>query len=153
MLLEKLQEELKQAILSRDETKVSTLRLALAEIHNAQIAKGADLSDQEVVAVLQKEAKKRREAMAGFESAGRRELVQKEEAELKILESYLPPALTDEELTKIVEDSINEVGARSSGDYGRVMGAVMGKVSGRADGSRVGKKVSEKLSQGLQTHG
>lgn len=147
MLLEKLQEDLKQATLSRDEAKVSTLRLALAEIHNAQIAKGAGLSDQEVVAVLQKEAKKRREAMAGFESAGRRELVQKEEAELKILESYLPPTLTDEELTKIVEDSINEVGAKSSGDYGKVMGAVMGKVLGRADGSRVGKKVSEKLSR------
>ena len=138
--------DLKEAQLARDEIKVSTLRLLLSEIHNTQIQKGADLLDEDVVSVVQKEAKKRKEAILGFRSGGREEQAKKEEAELAILESYLPKQLSNEVLTKIVEDSINEVGAKSLADMGKVMGMVMSKVKGQADGNTVSSIVKEKLS-------
>lgn len=145
MLIEQIQAELRQAQLDRDETKVSTLRLVLSEINNARIAKGADLLDEDVISVIQKESKKRKEAAAGFRSGGREEQAQKEEAELKVLEGYLPAQLSTSELTKIVEDSINEVGAESAADMGKVIGTVMSKVKGQADGSIVSSLVKERL--------
>lgn len=145
-MLDKLQSDLKQAQLARDEIKVSTLRLLLSEIKNAQIQKGGELADQEVISIIQKEVKKRREAIAGFKSGGREQQAQKEEAEEVILQSYLPPQLSNEELTKIVEQSINEVGAKSIADMGKVMGIVMGKVKGQADGTTISAKVKERLS-------
>lgn len=145
MLQEKLQEELRSAQLARDEVKVSTLRLLLSEIKNAQIAKG-ELSDQDVISAVRREVKRRKEAAAGFRSGGREDSAQKEEAELKVLLSFLPAQLSTEELTKIIESSINELGATSIQDMGKVIGAVMGKVAGQADGIRVSALVKEKLS-------
>jgi len=138
---------LKNAQLARDEIKVSTLRLLLSEIHNAQIQKGAKVSDQDVILVLQREAKKRKEATAAFRSGDREEAALKEEAELKILEGYLPSKLSNEELTKIVLDTINELGATTIADMGKVMGVVMSEVKGRADGGMVSAMVKEKLSK------
>lgn len=146
MLIDKVSSDLKQAQLARNEVKVSTLRLLLSEIHNAEIAKGALLSDEDIVAVVSREVKKRKEAAAGFRAGNREEQAQKEEAEGKILEDYLPAQLSNEELTKIVEDSINELGAKSLADMGKVMGVVMGKVKGQADGGLVSALVKEKLS-------
>lgn len=145
MVVEKLQEDLKQAQLDRNETKVSTLRLLLSEVHNVQIQKGVNPSDQDIISVIQKEAKKRKEAALGFRSGGREEQAQKEETELAILESYLPAQMSNEVLTKIVEDSINEVGANSLADMGKVMGVVMSKVKGQADGNTVSVLVKKKL--------
>lgn len=145
-MLAKIQEDLKQAQLARDEVKVSTLRLLLSEIYNGEIAKGGQLTDQDLISIIQKEVKKRKEAALGFRSGDREEQAQSEEAELKVLEGYLPVQLPTEELTKIVESSINEVGAKSIADMGRVIGAVMGKVKGQADGSMVSALVKEKLS-------
>ncbi len=151
MLLDQLQTDLKNAQLSRDEIKVSTLRLLLSEVKNAEIAKGgpavAGLSDEEIISIVQKEAKKRKEAAEAFRSGGREEAAGKEEAELKILESYLPSQLSNEELTKLVEDTITELGASSITDMGKVMGAVMGKTKGQADGGVVSALVKEKLSK------
>ncbi|MBU1031915.1 GatB/YqeY domain-containing protein [Patescibacteria group bacterium] len=144
--LDQIQSDLKNAQLARDEMRISTLRLLLSEIHNTQIQKGTDLSDQDVTAVLQREAKKRREAAVGFRSGGREESAQKEEAELKVLQIYLPAEMDSEELTKIVESTITEMGATSMADMGKVMSAVMGKVAGRADGTQVSTIVKEKLS-------
>lgn len=144
-MLDKLQSDLKQAQLARDEIKVSTLRLLLSEIKNAQIQKGGELQGQEVISIIQKEVKKRREAIAGFKSGGREQQAQKEEAEEKILQSYLPTQLSNEELTKIVEESINEVGAKSIADMGKVMAIVMGKVKGQADGTKTSALVLERL--------
>lgn len=146
MLLDQVQNNLKQAQLARDETTVSTLRLLLSEVKNAEIAKGGELSDEDVVSVIQREVKKRKEAAEGFRKGGREEQAQKEESELNILQSYLPAQLGNEELTKIIEGTINEVGAKSVVDMGRVMGVVMGKVKGQADGEVVSALVREKLS-------
>lgn len=146
MILNQLQEELKSAQLARDEIKVSTLRLLISEINNAKIAKGQELIDEEVLTVIGREAKKRREAAAGFRSGSREDSALKEEAELKILESYLPAQVSDEELTKVIEQTINELGVSSLADMGKVMQAVMGKVAGKADGGRVSELVKQKLS-------
>ncbi len=145
-MVDKIQSDLKQAQLSRDEIKVSTLRLLLSEIKNAEIAKGGDLGGPDIVAIVQKEVKKRKEAAIGFRSGGREEAAQKEEAEAKILEGYLPTQLSNEELTKIIETTITEVGATSIKDMGKVIGIVMGKVRSQADGGSVSSIVKEKLS-------
>ena len=145
-MVDKIQEDLKKAQLARDEVKVSTLRLLLSEIKNGEIAKGGNLGDEDIVSVVQREVKKRKEAAAGFRSGGREESAQKEEAELQVLQNYLPSQLSNEELTKIIEESINKLGAKSIADMGKVIGAVMGKVKGTAEGSVVSSLVKEKLS-------
>lgn len=148
MLIEKIQIDLKQAQLARDEVKVSTLRLLLSEIKNAEIQKGSSLEDPDIVIIIQKEAKKRKEAASGFRSGGREDQAKKEEAELKILQSYLPSQMSNEELTKVVEETITEIGATSVSEMGKVIGAVMGKVAGSSDGSSVSAIVKQKLSNG-----
>lgn len=153
-MVDNIQKDLKQAQLARDEVKVSTLRLLLSEIRNEEISKGGELSDNEVVTIIQREAKKRKEAAAGFRQGEREASALKEEAELKVLEGYLPAQLSNEELTKLVEDSIteleakgliNEVGAKGIQDMGRVMSVVMSKVAGRSEGSVVSRIVKSKL--------
>lgn len=146
-MVDKIQNDLKEAQLSRDEIKVSTLRLLLAEINNLRIAKGVDLSQGDIQTVVQKEVKKRKEAAAGFRSGGREDSAQKEESEMAVLQEYLPEALSNEELTKLVDEAITEIGANSLQDIGKVMGVVMGKVAGRADGGTVSSLVKEKLSK------
>lgn len=146
MLTDKINLELREAQLAREEIKVSTLRLLLSEIKNAQIAKGAKLSDQDLLTIIQKEVKKRQEASAYFRQGGREEQAQTEEKELAILQSFLPAKLSNEELTKLVEDSINEVGAKSLADMGKVMGIVMSKVKSQADGGTVSALVKDRLS-------
>lgn len=145
---EKLKEDLKQAQLSRDEVKVSTLRLLISEINNARISKGEDLNEEDILGVVRREAKKRKEAAEAFRSGDREEQARKEEAELAILEAYLPAQLSTEELTKLVEDSITELGAKSPSDMGKVIGRVLSKSGGAADGSTVSALVKEKLLNG-----
>lgn len=145
MLQDKLQTDLKQAQIDRDERRISTLRLLLSEIHNAEIAQGEALSDEEIASVIQHEVKKRKEAAAGFRQGEREEKALLEEAEAEILSSYLPQQLSDRELTKIVEDTITELGATSISEIGKVIGAVIGKVKGQADGAKVSALVKFKL--------
>ena len=147
MLQNSIQEDLKKAQIERNEVTVSTLRLLLSEINNLKIAKGVDLSDEDIIGGIQREVKKRKEAAAGFRYGNREESAKKEEEEEVVLQAYLPDALSNEELTKLVEDSINEVGANSIQDMGKVMGAVMGKVLGRADGGTVSQLVKERLTK------
>lgn len=150
MLLDKLHQDLKEAQLARDEIKVSTLRLLLSEIKNAEIAKdpaSAGLADQDIISVIQKEVKKRKEASLAFRLGAREVQAQKEEQESKVLESYLPSQLSDEALTKIVEESIKELGATTMADMGKVIGAVMSKVTGQADGGSVSQLVKDRLSK------
>ena len=146
-MVDRIQQDLKQAQLTRDEVKVSTLRLLLSEIKNAEIAKGGGLSDEDIVGVIQREVKKRKEGALGFRQGGREEQAQREESEQKVLEGYLPKQLSNEELTKIVESSINELGAASIQDMGKVMGVIMGKVALRAEGGIVSVLVKERLSK------
>lgn len=154
-MLDKLREDLKQAQLSRDEIKVSTLRLLISEIKNAEIKKGADLDEPEIEQVIARELKKRKEAILGFRQGGREEAAQKEESEAKILESYLPPQLSDEELTNLVTeamseaptDAVNKSGAKEGLQIGQIIGMVISKAGGKVDGTRVAAKVKELLAK------
>ena len=145
---DQIQEDLKQAQLGRDEVKVSTLRLLLSEIKNDEIAKGRQLSDEDILIVVQREAKKRKEAAEGFRKGSREDAATAEEAELQILEAYLPAQLSNEELTEMIDQAITEIGATQISDMGKVIGQVMSKAAGRVDGGRVSSLVKEKLSNG-----
>lgn len=151
---EKLKEDLKKAQLDRNETKVSTLRLLLSEIHNLSIllrqssGQEKDLTDQDIISVIQREVKKRKEAAEGFRLGGRAEQAEEEEAELKLLQAYLPNQLPKEELTNLVKQTINEIGATTVADMGKVIGLVMNKVRGQAEGAEVSRIVKEQLSNG-----
>ncbi len=145
-LLLKLQADLKEAQLKKDTLTTATLRLLLSEIHNSEIQTGQSLSEAQIISVIQREAKKRAEAAEAFKKAGREEATEKEESELKILQAYLPAMLSTEELTRIVKETITEVGATSLSDMGQVMSAVMAKVAGKADGFAVSSLVKENLN-------
>ncbi len=144
-----IKQDLKTAMLERNELAVSTLRMLLSELKNSAIAKGnveTKLTDTEIIGVVQKELKKRREAISGFRQAGREESAQREELEAKVLQGYLPAQMSDEELTKVVQEVITNQEASSIQDMGRVIGAVMGKVGPAADGARVSQIVKTCLT-------
>ena len=145
-LFSKIKQDLTDAMKQKNEIKTSTLRLVISEVGNARIAKGGDLTDEDIAQVIVKEAKKRQESIAAFKKGERADLAQKEEKELAILKTYLPEPISDEELLKIVDSAIAEVGARDMKDLGKVMSAVLSKVKGRAEGSAVLTIVKSKLS-------
>ena len=145
-LLSTLQNDLAAAQKAKDEIAVSTLRFVLSAIHNAKIQKGQDLSDEEVSAQIQKEVRRHNESIEAFHSAGREELELRESNEKAILDKYLPQQISNDKLSKIVEEAIKGVGAKTLGDFGKVMGVVMKKVGGGADGVRVSAMVKEKLN-------
>jgi len=144
---ERLSQELGQSMKAGDKIKVSTIRMILSEIKNSEIAKRGDLDDDELLSVLSREAKRRKEAIEEFKKGNRQDLVDRETEELKIIEDYLPEQLTEGEILGIVNDTIDEVGASSPGDLGKVMGHVMPKLKGRADGKLVNRMVRETLEQ------
>lgn len=143
--IEKITQDLNEALKAKSETTVSTLRFLIAQVHNARIAKGEELSDEEILVEIAKDAKRHRESIEAFQKGGREDLVSREKAQLEVLERYLPQQLSSEELLKMVEEAIFEIGASGPGDMGRVMSAVMGKVKGQADGARVSELVKQKL--------
>jgi len=145
-LFNKLQEEMKAAMKSGDKDKLSTIRMLISEIKKVQIDSKKELTDEEIISILQKYIKQRKEAYTQYEQAGRKDLAEKELKEIEIVQQFLPPPLSEEELIKIVEDTIKEVGASSIKDMGKVVKAVMDKVKGRAEGSLISKIVKEKLS-------
>jgi hypothetical protein len=143
---QRLQENLKAAMKARDELRVSTIRLALSAVRNAEIAKGRELTDDEMTEVLAREVKRRREAIEGAEKARRQDVADKETKELEILTDYLPEQLGEEEIVRIAREIIGEVGAAGPKDRGRVMSALMQRIRGRADG-RVASQVVERILQ------
>jgi uncharacterized protein YqeY len=145
-LFNKLQEEMKAAMKSGDKDKLSTIRMLISEIKKVQIDSKKELSDEEIISIMQKYIKQRKEAYAQYEQAGRKDLAEKELKEIEIVQQFLPPPLSEEELIKIVEEIIQEVGASSIKDMGKVVKAVMDKAKGRAEGSLISKIVKEKLS-------
>ncbi|HIQ24651.1 MAG TPA: GatB/YqeY domain-containing protein [Persephonella sp.] len=145
-LLQILQNEMKQALKAKDNLKLSVIRMLISEIKKVQIDKKKELSDEEIIEVIQRYAKQRKEAIKQYKDAKREDLAQKEEQELEIVSKFLPKQLSEEEIVKIVEQVIKETGASSMKDMGKVMKMVMEKVKGRADGSLVSKIVKEKLS-------
>lgn len=146
-LKEQLQADLRAAMKARDETRRDTVRLLLGAIRNAEIDKGGDLDEQELLALLQKQAKQRRESIEQFAAAGRDELVAAEQAELDIIESYLPRMLSEEEIRAEARAQIDAVDASGPRDIGKVMGPLMGKLRGRADGALVQQVVRDLLTE------
>jgi uncharacterized protein YqeY len=145
-LIMQLEEELRTAMRERDAARRDALRLILSSLRSAEKDLQRPLSDDEELQVLQRERKRRIEAAEAFRSGGREEQAAAEDAELAILEEFMPEPLSEEELERIVDDAIAECGATSMRDLGRVMADVMPQVAGRADGSAVSQLVREKLA-------
>jgi uncharacterized protein YqeY len=145
-LQERIQQELKAAMLAKDADTVGTLRLLKSAMGYAQIEKKTDaLSDVEVVALIHKEIKKRRDSIEQFQSGGRPELAAKESAEISVLEKFLPQPLSADELDQLIRASIQETGATSKKEMGAVIKAVQAKAAGRADGKTISGMVGRLL--------
>jgi uncharacterized protein len=144
----RLRADLTEAIRDRDELRTATLRMVLSAVRAEEVAGDVarDLVDDEVVGVLGREARKRREAASAFEGAGRLDKAQREQAELGVLQAYLPAQLSDEELAAIVTEEIAAAGADAMSAMGRVMTAVQPRVAGRAEGGRVAAEVRRQLA-------
>jgi uncharacterized protein YqeY len=146
-LKDRLNEDLHNAMRGRDELTTSTLRMALSAVRNAEVAgvQARDLSDDEVLGVLTKEAKKRREAATAFSEAGRAEQAAKENAEGEILDGYLPAQLSDVEIAELVAGALQAGGFSGKGQMGPAMKAAQAAVAGRAEGGRVATEVRRQL--------
>ena len=138
--------DLLEAVRSKDELRRSALRLIKAGLQSEEKSKGKALGEDEVVQVLSREAKRRRESIEAFKDGNRPDLVEKEEAELAIIAGYLPQQLTADEVTEIARSVIEEVGAQGPGERGKVMGRLMPRVKGKADGKIVSRIVGELLA-------
>jgi uncharacterized protein len=145
-LIAEIESQLKDAMRERDDERRDALRLILSSLRGAEKELQRPLSEDEELQVLQRERKKRIEAAEAFRDGDRAEQADKEEAELEVLEEFMPEPLSEEEIEEIVDDVIAEVGATSMRDIGRVMADVMPQVAGRADGSSVSQLVREKLA-------
>lgn len=151
MIQEHIQNDIKNALRAKESERLSTLRMIFSAIQTRQIEKrsktgvDAPLTDNEVIAVLRQEAKKRSDAAREFSAAGRSELAEKEKAELAVLRAYLPKEMDDEALEGIVKKTITGMGAVSGKDFGKVMGAVMKEAKGAASGERVSAMVKKIL--------
>lgn len=144
-LSERLNEDMKQAMKSKDKFTLSTIRMVRSTINYSEIELKRTLDDNEVLDILSREIKQRKDALQEFESAGRDELAASTKAEIEIIIKYLPAQLSEEEIKVIVQQTIQETGASSKSDMGKVMSALMPKVKGRADGKLVNQAVLQFL--------
>jgi len=145
-LKQKLSEDLKQAMRSGDVLKKSTIRMLMAAINNAEIARQAKMEDGDIFGVISKEIRQRRESIEAFKQGNRQDLVDKEAAEIEVLQGYLPQQLTREEIVEAARKVVAEVGAEGPGDKGKVMPKLIAQLKGRADGREINEVVSELLS-------
>lgn len=146
-LQEKINDNIKIAMKNKDAETLSILRMINSAIKNEQIKKTKELNDEEIINVISKQAKQRTDAIEQYKNAKRDDLVQKEEKELKILQSYLPQQMDEKQLDDIIKQTINEVKAQGPQDMGKVMGKLMPKIQGKADGKTASQKVSEYLKK------
>ncbi len=142
-----LNDAMKQAMKAGDEVRKRTTRMALANIKQAEVDRQTTLDDAAVVSLLQKEVKNRREALEEAKKANRPDLVEENEAEIRVLESFLPKAMSSEELHSLAQAAIAETGAASPADMGKVMKVLMPKVAGRAAGDQISGVVKELLAK------
>ncbi len=149
MLKDKIQEDLKAAMLSKSEAKLSAIRMLKSALQYHEIQKGGagyTATDEDVIDVIGREIKKRKESIELYEKGGRQELADKEKAEVDVLQAYLPEQMSEDEVRTLVEEAIKQTGASSMQDMGKVMGALMPKVKGKADAGLVSQLVKQKLS-------
>lgn len=145
-LKDKLTEDMKSAMRGGEKLRLQTIRLILAAIKQQEVDTRKELTDQDIVTVLTKMHKQRRESITQFEKANRQDLIDKETAELKLIEEYLPEALSETEIDKLIREALSTSGASSLKDMGKVMGILKPKISGRADMGIVSAKVKSVLS-------
>lgn len=145
-ILEQLNQDMKDAMKARDKESLQTIRMLKSAIENEKLKKQTDLSTDDEITVLAREKKQRNDSLAEFKAANRDDLVEKTEAELDIVNKYLPQQLSENEVTQIVQETIRSVDAKSMQDMGKVMGAVMPKLKGKADGNLVNRIVKNELS-------
>jgi len=146
-LIDKLQNDMKLALKSREALKLSTLRLVISSVSYARIEKGGQLTDDEVLGVLSREAKKRKESIEAAERGGRTDIADREGSELNIINEYLPEQLDEAEVEALARSVIAEVGAVDLKDRGKVMGPLMAQTRGRADG-KLASQIVERLLRG-----
>lgn len=147
MISDTINKQIAEAMKAKDEIRLSTLKLLLTALHNARIDKRGDLTKEEELEVVGREAKKRKDAIEAYKKAGATDRAKKEEKELTILQEFLPKELSDEEVLKLVNETIAATGASSPQDMGKVIGAVMAKAKGKADGKKVSEMVRKKLTK------
>ena len=145
-LIEKLKDEQKLAMKAKDKLRLGTIRLAISEIRQREIDGHTTLSDDDIIAVLTKMVKQRRDSVAQFTAAGRDDLADKESAEISVLDDFMPQALTDEEVAELLDKAIIESGAAGMQDMGKVMGVLKPQIQGRADMGKVSQLVKSKLA-------
>jgi len=145
-LKQKLSEDLKQSMKDGDVIRRSTIRMLMAAIKNAEIARQKTLEDSDILGIIAKEIRQRRESIESFRQGNRQDLVDKEESEIAVLQVYLPPPMTREEIVEAAKKIIAEVGAEGLGDKGKVMPKIIEQLKGRADGREINAVVSELLS-------
>lgn len=145
-LTEKLTQDMKIALKNKEKEKLSTIRMVRSAIKKAEIDKKAQLTNDEIIEVIAREVKQRKDAIEKYEKAGREDLANKEKVELEVLESYLPKQLTDDELCDIIQNTIQQLGVTSKKEMKKIMETVLPQVKGRADGKRVSRLVQELLS-------
>lgn len=146
-MYEKIKSDLKMAMKMGDAEALSTLRMIVSALDNERISNKGTLSSEDIVTVLSREAKKRREASDSYRDGDREELAEKEEKEEALIREYLPKQLTTEEIEQIVDELTEAIGPVDMSSFGRIMGQVMGKVKGKADGNDVRKVVEAKLGE------
>ncbi len=150
MLHEKIEADLKTALKSGEKERAGVLRFLISAVKNYQIeTKTKDkeyLPDEEIISVLKKQAKQRKDSIEGYQKGGRTEMTEKENAELAIIESYLPEQIGEEKIREAVKAKISELGVSDKSEFGKLMGAVMAELKGQADGAVVKKVVEEELS-------
>ncbi len=146
-LKSELEDALKDAMRAKDKPRKSTLRMALSAVKLAEVERRDELEDEAVLRILQKEVKSRRELIEDAEKADSPDMIKEAEAEIKILEGYLPQALSSDELQTLVVEAIAEVGASAPGDMGNVMKVIIPKVAGRADGGQISQIVRDTLQK------
>jgi uncharacterized protein YqeY len=142
----RIQDDVKSAMRSRDRESLAALRLVTAAIKQKEVDERIELNDEQVLAVLDKMVKQRRESLEQFEKAGREDLAEKERFELGLIQEYLPEPLGEDELAALIQSTINGLGASSIRDMGQVMSALRGQVQGRADMKAVSQAVKQQLS-------
>jgi uncharacterized protein YqeY len=150
VITEKLQEDLKTAMKEKDKLRVSTLRMILSEMKNAQLEERGELSEEKELSIITSYAKKRRESIKGYEQGGRDDLAENERKELEIVMTYLPAQMGEDEIRAEVERIIAEIGASGPQDMGKVMGQMMAKFKGRLDGGVVKTIAMEMLRGGKE---
>ena len=146
-LQNRLQQDMQAAIRDRDELRRDTLRMVVAAAYNAQKQAGRELTDEEVVTVLAREVKTRKESVEAFSAGGRADAAAKEQAEIGIISAYLPEQMSADELAHLVTTAVDESGATSVKDMGKVMAVLMPRVKGRADGKQVSALVTQELAR------